>query len=82
MEVSGQRKIPAALPQGKRGWVGSRAGLDGYYKSRSPLRHSITELSSLYVVGRYADWVTRAFLFCCTLACCLAVRGLSQHVNK
>jgi len=55
MEVSGQRKIPAALPQGKRGWVGSRAGLDGYYKSRSPLRHSITELSSLYVVGRYAD---------------------------
>jgi hypothetical protein len=39
MGVGGQRHAPAALPPGKRpgtycigGWVGSRAGLDGYGK--------------------------------------------------
>jgi hypothetical protein len=41
--VGGQRHAPAALPPGKRpgthcigGWVGSRAGLDGWGKSRPP----------------------------------------------
>ena len=41
-EVGGQRHAPAALHPGKRlgtlcvgGWVGPRAGLDGFGKSRS-----------------------------------------------
>ena len=41
MGVGGQHHTPAALPPGKRsgthrigGWVGPRAGLDGYGKSR------------------------------------------------
>jgi len=40
--VGGQRHVPAALPPGKTwshcvgGWVGPRAGLDGYGKSRHP----------------------------------------------
>jgi len=45
--VGGQRHAPAALPPGKRpdthcigGWVGPRAGLDGFGKSR-PHRDSI-----------------------------------------
>ena len=47
MGVGSQRHAPAALPPGKipgihctGGWVGSRAGLDGYGKSR-PHRDSI-----------------------------------------
>jgi hypothetical protein len=43
MEVGGQRHTPSALPPGKRpgthclrGWVGPRAGLDGYGKSHPP----------------------------------------------
>jgi hypothetical protein len=42
MRVGGQLQSPAALPPGKRhgthcigGWVGPRAGLDGFDKSRS-----------------------------------------------
>jgi hypothetical protein len=57
MEVGGQHYAPAALPQGKGGWVGPRAGLDGCRKSLShwdsiPGPHSkqrvaiLTELSS------------------------------------
>jgi hypothetical protein len=52
MGVGGQRHAPAALPLGKgrgthciRGWVGPRAGLDGYRKSR-PQRDSIPGPSS------------------------------------
>jgi hypothetical protein len=44
MRVGGQLHAPAALPPGKRpgthcigGWVGPRAGLDGYEKSRPHL---------------------------------------------
>jgi len=42
MGVGGQRHDPAVLPSGKRagthrtvGWVGSKAGLDGFGKTRS-----------------------------------------------
>jgi hypothetical protein len=49
MLVSVQRHAPAALPSGKRpgtlcteGWLGPRAGLDGYGKSR-PNRESIPD---------------------------------------
>jgi hypothetical protein len=52
MKVDGQLHAPAALPLGKRpstycigGWVGPRAGLDGYGKSR-PHRDSIPGPSS------------------------------------
>ena len=37
MGVGGQRLAPAALPRGTHcigGWVGPRAGLDGYGKAR------------------------------------------------
>ena len=47
MGVGGQRHAPAALPPGKipsthftAGWVGPRAGLDGYGKPR-PNRDSL-----------------------------------------
>ena len=53
MEVGVQRHVPAALPPGKkpgtyfiRGWVGSRACLDGYGKSR-PLQGYIKGFSLL-----------------------------------
>ena len=58
MQVVGQRHAPAALPPGKRpgvhcirGWVGPRAGLDGYTNVaptliRSPYRPARSE--SLY----------------------------------
>ena len=60
MEVGGQRYAPTALPPGKRpgihcigDWVGPRAGLDGYGKSR-PHRDSIPE-QSIPVESRYTD---------------------------
>ena len=52
MEVGGQRHAPAAVPPGKGpsthcigGWVGPRAGMDGFGKFR-PHRDSIPGTSS------------------------------------
>jgi hypothetical protein len=57
MWVGSQRHAAAALPPGKipvthftGGWVGSRAGLDGYGKPR-PHRDSIPGPSSSYPVA-------------------------------
>jgi hypothetical protein len=60
MVVDGYRHATAALPPGKRPgthsigvWVGPRAGLDGYEKSRP---HRTVQL----VVSRYTDWAIPA----------------------
>jgi hypothetical protein len=56
MGVGGERHAPAALPPGKKpgihdtgGWVGLRASLDGYEKSRP-------HLDSMPGANRYTDY--------------------------
>jgi len=52
MGMSGQRHAPAALP-GIRGWVISRAGLEGCGKSRPP--QGFDPLTVQPVASRYTD---------------------------
>jgi hypothetical protein len=67
MGVDGQRQAPSTLPPGKRadtlrigGWVGFRAGLDGYGKSRPPPEFDPRTTQPL--ASRYTDYAipTRA----------------------
>ena len=65
MEVGGQRHAPAALPPGKtpgthwiRGWVGPRAGVDGYGKSHLQ-RDSVPTLFT----SSWFAWLSSGWLF-------------------
>jgi len=60
LDVGGQRHAPAALPPGKGpgaickgGWVGPRAGLDGWGKSCSQLEYDPRTVQP--VASRYTD---------------------------
>jgi hypothetical protein len=66
MWVGGQRHAPAALPPGKKpcthcteGWVGHRAGLDGYEKFRPPPGFNPRTVQP--VASRYTDYDIPAY---------------------
>ena len=67
MRVGGQHHAPAALPRKRLGtlriggWVGLRAGLDGYVKSRPPPGFDPRTVQP--VASRYTDCANPAHLF-------------------
>jgi hypothetical protein len=68
--VGGQHHAPAALPPGQRpgthgigGWLGPRAGRDGFGKSRRPPGFDPRTVQP--VVSRYTDWAIPARIVDC-----------------
>jgi len=93
--MGGRRHAQAALPRGKTGthciggWVGARAGLDGYGKSRPPpgfdsrtvqpaaSRYTDYSIQALFVTVRTAKPLVFAY---CTLADCTTQITLKQNI--